>query len=509
MAQIFISYSRADAQFISDLVPLLHEAYGVASVFYDEQIPGGTKWWEMILNEIAACDLFIYLCSNDSLHSPYCQSELREAHRLQKQILPVIVRPKTNYPFAGVDYGTTIPDDVAIILRDTNCIDLSKGFRDRDSGSRASAKLYGAINVALRKAPATSQPPLTPIPTSQPQVSDKKKRSWLTEPRAIIISAIITGVFAIVAVVVPMFINGQNLSQNQVSSTLTLLPTSTMQIVAAATSLPSETSAPANAPSSTIESVSPSPTHTSNPTATHTLQPTNTLIPTATLTRRPSNTSVPTATRTLRPTNTPTPSATRAPTNTPSRTPRPTYTPTMTRTPVPQSAILYEEDFDDGVANGWGTPFGTWTIETDESGNRFWRGTGPSNYPQQWLNNHNWTDYAFESRIRRVNGVVFVCLRANNGGSSFYNVYISDSGTVFADYDGTQYNTFSGTNFPTRTNTWYLVRFEVEGNQLRLFINNRLIATAQRDSHSMGSIGYYMEGGSTIDFDDIRVWSLN
>lgn len=276
MAQIFISYSRADAQFISDFVPLLHEAYGVASVFYDEQIPGGTKWWEMILREIATCDLFIYLCSNESLQSPYCQSELREAVRLQKQILPVIVRPKTNYPFAGVDYGTAIPDDVAIILQDTNCIDLSRGFRDRDSGPRASAKLYRGINEALRKAPATPQHPLTPYPTAQPQVNDKKKRSWLNEPRAIIIAAVITGVFAIIAVVIPLINNGQNPSQRQETPTPTFSPSPTTQEIAAATSFPSEMPAPTIAPSDTSNPTN-TPTLTSSPTSTPSITPDLTL----------------------------------------------------------------------------------------------------------------------------------------------------------------------------------------------------------------------------------------
>jgi hypothetical protein len=299
MAQIFISYSRADTQFISDLVPLLQEAYGVTSIFYDEQIPGGTKWWEMILREIAACDLFIYLCSNDSLQSPYCQSELREAVRLQKQILPVIVRPKTNYPYAGVDYSIAIPDDVAIILRDTNCIDLSKGFRDRDAGPRASAKLYRGINEALKKAPTSPQQPLTPNPTVQPQVNDKKKRSWLNEPRAIIIAAVITGVFVIVAVFIPLIINGQTPPQSQETETPTSSPSLTTQEIAAATIMPSETSTPTTSPSNTSEFLNtPTPTLTPSPTATSTPQPTDTstrisiLTITATFTATPTSTMI-------------------------------------------------------------------------------------------------------------------------------------------------------------------------------------------------------------------------
>ena len=93
MARIFISYSRADRPFVDDLVLLLRRVYGHDGLWYDDDIHGGEDWWQTILAEIAACELFVYLISNDSLASPYCQAEMREALRLRKQILPVIVRP--------------------------------------------------------------------------------------------------------------------------------------------------------------------------------------------------------------------------------------------------------------------------------------------------------------------------------------------------------------------------------------------------------------------------------
>ncbi len=284
MAPVFISYSRADAQFIDDLVPLLEEAYGRGFAFYDEQIPGGAKWWEMILKEIAACDLFIYLCSNDSLRSPYCQSELREAVQQKKQILPVIVRPKTKYPFPGVDYGSEIPDDVAVILRDTNSINLSRGFRDRDQGAKASFKLLGAINKALEAAKATAPQVVTSPPTPQPPVGDKRKRHWLNEPRAIIAAAVITGVFVIAAAIVPSLLNAQNgVLPSTDSPTSTISPMT--EQVAAAASLPSEPPIPTVSPSPTNELTStwsPSNTPTSTVTPSETTEPTATSSPTVT-----------------------------------------------------------------------------------------------------------------------------------------------------------------------------------------------------------------------------------
>jgi hypothetical protein len=219
--------------------------------------------------------------------------------------------------------------------------------------------------------------------------------------------------------------------------------------------------------------------------------------------------------------STPNPTATPRPTTlssatpwlspTPTRTPIPTPTPIPTVTPVPPSAILYSEDFEDGIADGWTTHVGTWSMEV-EDGNHYWAGTGPNDYPQVWWGNEStsWTDYAFESRIRFVKGVVFVCVRSDSG-NAFYNAYISsrDDWVSFAEYVGGNYTTFGDKGYQIHTRVWYTVRFEVVGNRLSLYINDELVTTAVRTSRGRGGVGYYMEGGDEIHFDDLRVWALS
>jgi hypothetical protein len=77
MPRIFVSCSRANRQVIDDFVLLLPKVYGNDCLWFDDDIHGGTDWWQMILTEIAACDLFIYLISNDSLGSSYCHEDLK------------------------------------------------------------------------------------------------------------------------------------------------------------------------------------------------------------------------------------------------------------------------------------------------------------------------------------------------------------------------------------------------------------------------------------------------
>ena len=186
MAQIFISYSRADRQFIDQFIPLIRRVYGNDSLWFDDDIHGGVDWWEMILAEIGKCDLFIYLISNESLESPYCQAELREALRLKKQILPVIVR-HLKPPYPG-----NIDEALATTLRKTQYVDMGGGFRNPET----IALLYAAIKHLLDDAKPHNITPLTIQPTPQPPVSDKHK------PDGNVRAAYIGGMFLLVSVII-------------------------------------------------------------------------------------------------------------------------------------------------------------------------------------------------------------------------------------------------------------------------------------------------------------------
>src|SRR5262245_41471507 len=119
MTRIFISYSREDRPVVHQIAPLLREVYGYTAIWFDEDLVGGQNWWDEILRQIAACDIFLYLLSEDSANSPYCQAESSEARRLQKAILPV--RIKENSP---------IPDDLSRI----QYVDLTDGINLQNFG---------------------------------------------------------------------------------------------------------------------------------------------------------------------------------------------------------------------------------------------------------------------------------------------------------------------------------------------------------------------------------------
>lgn len=191
-AEIFVSYSRADRQFIEQFTPLIRQVYGNDSLWFDEDIHGGADWWKMILEEIGKCDLFIYLISNESLESPYCQAELREALRLNKQVLPVIVR-RLKPPYPG-----NIDSELADTLRKTQYVDMTGGFNNANTIS----KLYAAINRLVGADKNHDKSLLSVHPTPEPSVPDKRKvdsniRAAYIGGAFLLVSVLIAGIFGL------------------------------------------------------------------------------------------------------------------------------------------------------------------------------------------------------------------------------------------------------------------------------------------------------------------------
>ncbi len=153
MTHIFVSYSRVDREFVVPLVARLRKIYGHDAVWFDANLSGGDIWWNEILDEIARADIFLYVLSNDSVESAYCQAEFTEARRLRKGVVTVQVRARTQ-----------LTGDLSSI----HYIDMTTGVTDGD----ALTDLYSAINKRAENLP--TGPPLqlqrTPRPDSPPEL---------------------------------------------------------------------------------------------------------------------------------------------------------------------------------------------------------------------------------------------------------------------------------------------------------------------------------------------------
>lgn len=92
MPRIFISYSHVDILFVNKLVEALPEKY---DVWVDRDLKPGEFWQQKINDQIVMCDIFLYVLTNESVESSYCQQEFILAKHYNKVIIPVIARDRT------------------------------------------------------------------------------------------------------------------------------------------------------------------------------------------------------------------------------------------------------------------------------------------------------------------------------------------------------------------------------------------------------------------------------
>lgn len=134
--KLFISYSRRDESLLKELVPQLELVYPHDKIWYDTDIQGGADWWQTILSDIRNCSLFVFLMSDSSSSSDYCQQELEEAVKQDKAILPVLIAK------LSIPYPEGLPKTLADALQTIQYVDLSDGLRNPTSIPR----LWAAIN---------------------------------------------------------------------------------------------------------------------------------------------------------------------------------------------------------------------------------------------------------------------------------------------------------------------------------------------------------------------------
>src|SRR3954470_14741664 len=103
MADIFISYSRRDEEFVRTLTAALEERG--KDVWRDkDDIPPAIAWEEEIRRGIDASDVFTFVLSPDSLSSTHCGDELDHAVGGNKTIVPLLRREPN---------GVAVPDELA------------------------------------------------------------------------------------------------------------------------------------------------------------------------------------------------------------------------------------------------------------------------------------------------------------------------------------------------------------------------------------------------------------
>jgi hypothetical protein len=98
MAQIFISYSRKDIDFVRKLAGDLEKAG--YDVWWDlTDLRGGDDWVKTIPAAIASSQYIIVVLTPDAAESEWVRKEYTQALSLRKKIIPILLKPG-NVPFA-------------------------------------------------------------------------------------------------------------------------------------------------------------------------------------------------------------------------------------------------------------------------------------------------------------------------------------------------------------------------------------------------------------------------
>ena len=118
---VFICFARGDSEAVEALVRDIERTN--REVWVDRELTGGERWWDEVLSQVRSCQLFVFVLSDKSLRSRACLSEYRYAVRLNRPVVPVLVRALTISPVPSgvadlqfVDYQTRTSLAVSTLL---------------------------------------------------------------------------------------------------------------------------------------------------------------------------------------------------------------------------------------------------------------------------------------------------------------------------------------------------------------------------------------------------------
>ncbi len=189
-------------------------------------------------------------------------------------------------------------------------------------------------------------------------------------------------------------------------------------------------------------------------------------------------------------------------------------TSTVTITVNPVSSLPFGDDFESGISN-WTALYGpgSWSV-ADVGGNNWFRGSVSDGRDSaaQTAGDSGWTDYSIDvdavtdTVLRRGDGPV-VLARVVDAGNHYAFRYDNRRWVIEEVVGGSATKLGQGGRTGLSTGTTYDIRVEVQGSNLRLFVNGSLEVSVSDASHAAGAIGLGVSG-SVSRFDNVAVAAL-
>lgn len=169
--------------------------------------------------------------------------------------------------------------------------------------------------------------------------------------------------------------------------------------------------------------------------------------------------------------------------------------------------ILFHDDFE-GDLSQWINVSGIGYIEA-EDGNHVYHREGGS-YVGATIataGSENWTDYAFNLRLKQIDPPYFNLVFRYTDPTHHYLLENSAYAPKIALFKkiGGGYIELARVDQPTVLNTWYNYRIVLQGSSIKVYVDGDLVVNVTDSSLAAGKIGVGAYSGSIYHFDDVVV----
>jgi len=171
--------------------------------------------------------------------------------------------------------------------------------------------------------------------------------------------------------------------------------------------------------------------------------------------------------------------------------------------------ILFQDDFNDGNANGWSTTSGTWSVLSSE-----YSGTANSGLSYSVAGETAWTNYTLQAKVKVTNnsggnkdaGLVFRYTDTDN----FYVLYLKNNDKTGRKMEivksvGGVKTSLAFANPSIVPDTFYTYKIIVNGSSIQAYQDGVLQVSATDSSFSNGKIGARVFANTNARYDDFIV----
>lgn len=183
------------------------------------------------------------------------------------------------------------------------------------------------------------------------------------------------------------------------------------------------------------------------------------------------------------------------------------------------NGVLFEENFEDGEANGMIYVFGDWEVKSFD-GNLIYEidNSNGTEYPSFDFGSTSWENYSVSYRVRMLNlishapEVIFEFRKSANAKDRYIQSFITGYDVVIfaiSKHGNPWQNLETSGTYTFNQNQWYSVKVNVFEDNVKIYVNDVLLINATDTQLTNGRLQLSAGPGSIVQFDDIIVMSLD